>query len=282
MAPGSSGRSARVAGLSPFAPYLQSVRRTLIDRRDFLRCGLGMLATPLVGGAPSPPGALGTQNNRLTARPRTPTVTPKPGLTALGLDGDRDGLLYVPTSYTPDTAVPLFVALHGAGGKGASWQGYPDRAEAKGIVLLAPDSRSRTWDAIMAGTFGPDVRFLDDALRYTFRRCRIDPRRIALGGFSDGASYALSLGAANGDLFSHLVAFSPGFYGPGGRVVGRPRVYVSHGTQDVVLPFTTTRDRIIPTLRNAGYDVTFREFDGGHGVPPEISDGAMVWFTQGQ
>lgn len=30
-------------------------------------------------------------------------------------------------------------------------------------------------------------------------------------GFSDGASYALSLGLPNGNLFSHIVAFSPGF-----------------------------------------------------------------------
>ncbi len=30
-------------------------------------------------------------------------------------------------------------------------------------------------------------------------------------GFSDGASYALSLGVPNGDLFTHIVAFSPGF-----------------------------------------------------------------------
>lgn len=30
-------------------------------------------------------------------------------------------------------------------------------------------------------------------------------------GFSDGASYALSLGQPNADVFSHIIAFSPGF-----------------------------------------------------------------------
>jgi phospholipase/carboxylesterase len=34
---------------------------------------------------------------------------------------------------------------------------------------------------------------------------------VALGGFSDGASYALSLDLTNGDLFASLIAFSPGF-----------------------------------------------------------------------
>src|SRR3712207_7974813 len=50
-------------------------------------------------------------------------------------------------------------------------------------------------------------------------------------GFSDGASYALSLGIPNGDLFTHLVAFSPGFAAPDGQR-GHPRVFVGHGVDD--------------------------------------------------
>lgn len=38
----------------------------------------------------------------------------------------------------------------------------------------------------------------------------IDPAHVAIGGFSDGASCALSLGLVNGDLFTHVMAFSPG------------------------------------------------------------------------
>jgi predicted esterase len=77
------------------------------------------------------------------------------------------------------------------------------------------------------------------------------------------------------------VAYSPGFYAPAAPVVGQPAVYVSHGTQDDVLPFANTRDGIVPALQKAGLDVTFREFEGGHEVPSEISDAALDWFTQG-
>ena len=42
----------------------------------------------------------------------------------------------------------------------------------------------------------------------------VDRQRVCASGFSDGASYALSLGAANGDLFTHIAAFSPGFMRP--------------------------------------------------------------------
>ena len=99
-----------------------------------------------------------------------------------------------------------------------------------------------------------------------------------LGGFSDGASYALSLGVSNGDLFSHLIAFSPGFVERSDPIVGKPRIYVSHGTNDGILSVTTTRNAIVPFLRNEDYEVTFEEFDGGHEVPAEISESALDWF----
>jgi phospholipase/carboxylesterase len=146
------------------------------------------------------------------------------------------------------------------------------------MVLLAPDSRSTTWDLMGVG-FGPDVVFLDQALRQTFQRCRIDPERIALGGFSDGASYALSLGLSNGDLFSHLVAYSPGFLSVSGQPVGKPRIFVSHGTDDTILPVTTSRDVIVPTLRGSGYKVRYEEFLGGHEVTIGVSNLALNWFV---
>jgi phospholipase/carboxylesterase len=251
-----------------------------MDRRRFVALGLGALAAPaLVSCGPTPPPeGPGLPETRLTARPGEPTEAPRLGLSSLGLGSGRDGLLYVPTTYA-GTPLPLFVALHGAGGSAKFWQGsYPTRAESRGFVLLAPDSRYSTWDMFAVGYPGADVRFLDEALQYTFARCRIDPARVLLGGFSDGASYALSLGVHNGDLFTHLVGYSPGIYGPPGAVVGQPRVWISHGTQDTVLPFVNTRDQIVPALIGENLDVTFQEFDGGHEVPAAISESALDWF----
>lgn len=249
--------------------------RADLSRRTFLACGLGALAAPWLAGCERPPSGV-SGNPRLTARPGSPTTVPAMGLSELSLDDGRDGLLYVPQSYSADTPAPLFVGLHGAGGAGEGWESYYARAEARGMILLAPDSRASTWDLVLGG-FGPDVAFLDRALRHTFDRCRIDPVRIALAGFSDGASYALSLGISNGDLFSHLVAYSPGFL-RSLDPVGRPPAFVSHGTQDDVLPVTTTRNVIVPTLRDAGHEVTYQEFDGGHAVPAAISEAALDWF----
>ena len=146
------------------------------------------------------------------------------------------------------------------------------------MMLLTPDSRAISWDIVSTGRYGPDVEFIDLALRHTFDRCLIDPQRIALGGFSDGASYALSLGVSNGDLLSHLVAYSPGFLEAINPIVGKPRVYVSHGTADTILSVRLSRDTIVPRLRDEGYEVTYNEFDGGHELPSEISEAALDWF----
>jgi len=143
--------------------------QTMPSRRTFLRTTLGALLAPgLMACAPSVVEPV--VGARLTARPGSPTRTPTKGVvTPLGIDTFRDGYLYVPTSYSPDTPMPLFVALHGAGGDGQSWASYPDRAEAHGMIVLAPDSRSSTWDLVYGG-FGPDVQFLNQALRLTFQR----------------------------------------------------------------------------------------------------------------
>ncbi len=186
-------------------------------------------------------------------------------------------MIYVPPSYRPDRPAPLLVMLHGAGAHGGDVLRPLTRlADDAGLILLAPDSRGPTWDVILGG-YGPDVAFIDRALGQTFARYAIDPARLAAGGFSDGASYALSLGLTNGDLFTHVVAFSPGFMAPAGER-DAPRVFVSHGTGDAVLPIDRCSRRIVPALERAGYAVRYREFAGGHAVPPAIAREAVGWF----
>jgi len=123
------------------------------------------------------------------------------------------------------------------------------------------------------------LALIDRALEQTFSRYAVAPERVVVGGSSDGASYALSLGITNGDFFTHVIAFSPGFIASAGQM-GSPRVFVSHGTRDGVLPIGRCSRKIIPQLEHAGYDVLYREFDGGHTISPEIALEAVGWFTQ--
>jgi phospholipase/carboxylesterase len=248
-------------------------------RRDFLAMGGGAIASACAANtmAVSPDAAMG----RLRARPGVPTSASPvtPGEHALELSSGRDGLLIVPRERPPQA--PLVVLLHGATG---SARGVTSRLAASALadrfqaVVLAPESRGRTWDAI-GGAFGRDVAFLDTALAHTFERVGVDATRVAIGGFSDGASYALSLGLINGDLFTHVMAFSPGFVVEGG-VHGKPRIFLSHGTHDEILPIDRTSRRLVPALRSAGYAVDYREFDGPHTVPASMAEAAFEWLGE--
>lgn len=250
----------------------------VVTRRQFLAlaAGTGSIACATkLNGRPSPEPA------RLRARPGAPPAqVMAPGEHPLALATGRDGLLYVPTGLASDARAPLVVMLHGATG---SARGVTTRvrafelAEQFKVVVLAPDSRGATWDAIRTG-FGPDVTFVDAALEQTFSRVAVNPARVALGGFSDGASYALSLGLANGDLFTHILAFSPGFVVPL-RAHGRPAIFVSHGTEDKILPIDSTSRRLVPALKDAGYAVRYQEFTGPHTVPASIARDAFEWMS---
>ncbi|WP_205754636.1 alpha/beta hydrolase [Pseudarthrobacter sp. NamB4] len=142
--------------------------------------------------------------------------------------------------------------------------------------MAAPSSRGSTWDGIR-GAFGPDVDVINRALERIFQLVSVDLNRVAIGGFSDGASYALGLGLANGNLFSDVVAFSPGFI-PLAPKAGKPRVFVSHGDGDSVLPIDRTSRRLVPSLVRDGYEVTYREFAGPHTVPGPVVQEAVAWL----
>ena len=250
----------------------------LYTRREVLSLAGASIASALVASVSACGAREELARARLVARPQVPTLpAPPAGLSRLALGATRDGWLYVPTSYA-GAASQILVLLHGAGGSGSNWPSFHARAESRGLILLMPDSRSTTWDLIQ-GKPGPDIEFLDDALEATFARCNIDRARVAVGGFSDGASYALHVGLAHGDLFSHIVAYSPGFLVYPSPAVGKPRVFDSHGTEDRILPIASSRDRIVPALRNRGYRVTFREFAGGHTIPTEIAEQSLDWLA---
>ena len=230
------------------------------------------------------PAGLDSQEEsaRLQARVGAPTLEPRIGLSALALRvPGGDGFLYVPESYSSDQPVPLIVGIHGAGGEAGNWAGWYQLAEERGFVLLAIDSRERTWDRIALGYFGPDVDFLDQALGHVFDRVAIDPARVALVGYSDGASWALSLGLHNGDLFRQVVGLAPGFLDIPGPVNGQPDVWIAHGTADPILAVGNTRGRIVPTIRALGLDVTYHEFEGGHQIPAEVALAGVDWLMGG-
>jgi phospholipase/carboxylesterase len=213
----------------------------------------------------------------LDSRPAGPPSEPPlpPGRHELELGSGATAVLAVPRGDIGP--LPLLVFCHGAGGNAAGALGLVERPAADaGVLVLATTSVAATWDLIAGGP-GRDVAVLDAALGETFARAAVST--VAVGGFSDGASYALSVGLANGDLVDAVLAFSPGFVTAPARQ-GSPRVRISHGTQDRVLPVERCGRRLARQLERDGYAVTYEEFPGGHVVPPGQVSAALAWWLE--
>lgn len=218
---------------------------------------------------------------RMTARPAERVRgAPPTGVLPLVPGSPGDGWLVVPAGYAPARPARLVLSLRGAGGEArAALRFFRDDVDAGNLILIAPEARDRTWDPALGGT-GEDAAFIDRALRRVFAHYAVDPRDVAVAGFSDGGSFALTLGLTNGDLFGSVIAFSPGFMDVR-SAVGTPGVFVSHGTSDDTLPIERTSEPMVAQMRDAGYDVTFRTFAGEHGVPEPIAAEALRWFLDG-
>lgn len=200
-----------------------------------------------------------------------------PGRHHLGLSAERDAVLFVPGGLDAAAPLPLWVFFHGAGG-------FPEKvlpfieahAEQHKFLVLAPHSQFVTWDIVIGG-HGPDLERIQQALRLVAGHYRIDLSRLAFAGFSDGASYALSTGITNGDLASHVIAFSGGFMNVFSQD-GAPRVFIAHGLVDEQLPIATSGRANAASLQAAGYEVRYVEFDGLHIISPPIVAQAVDFY----
>ena len=225
-----------------------------------------------------------------------PALSASPPATPLASSDTRSGVLSLAGgayAYLPKgrggAPSPVLVALHGAGGQASQvLESFRQQADANGIVLLIPQSAKGTWDMIedlksrlglelnVQPRYGKDLKALDTALADLFARVAVDPARVGIMGFSDGATYALSVGTANPQLFKRIIAFSPG---PAflGKSASDQYVFISHGENDRVLPFATARGHV-SKLRVKKVPVEFERFDGGHEVPKAIKEKAMAFF----
>lgn len=189
------------------------------------------------------------------------------------------GVIYRPANLPPGPR-PLLVLLHGHSHDHVQFIRMVEPwADHCGGIIFAPRASRITWDIIANARtleksrsaprnaprkFGVDAARVDGELKSLFATAPIDPNKVALMGFSDGASYALSLGLANPALFKWVIALSPGFALWPDQVALSQHVFIAHGHQDQRLSFENTRDGIVAPLKAAKVAVEFREFDGDH------------------
>ena len=131
--------------------------------------------------------------------------------------------VYVPSSYSAGTAVPMYVMLHGCTQNASSFAtstGMNKFAEEKGFIVLYVQQSSSNNQNCCFNWFEPgdmarnsgEPKDIYNIVKKVMSTYTIDENRIFAAGFSAGAYMASVLGATYPDLYSGIVVNSGGPY----------------------------------------------------------------------
>jgi phospholipase/carboxylesterase len=254
-------RFARVQeGLYPLAPVLEPISRWFLEPA---RRGDDALVTRLRDGTlredDSQIGVLHSKNARDT----------------------RGGFsLYVPETWDGRSAMPLVTALHGGHGHGRDflWS-WLREARARGVMIVSPTSRDRTWSLMGEDVDAPALR---EILAFAFERYPVDRNRVLLTGMSDGATYTFLAGLQDLMPFTHLApacgVLHPLLLGEGLERARDRSIYLVHGALDWMFPVATARIAR-DALEAAGARLVYREIaDLSHTYPRDENPKILEWL----
>ncbi len=113
----------------------------------------------------------------------------------------RGYVLYVPDSYKPAVAAPLVISLHGAWlypGMQKRLTGWNDLADRNGIIVVYPRASGfpRVWRLKPGPELDTEQAFFADLIDEISSRYNIDPARIYVNGYSNGAAMTFMLSCA--------------------------------------------------------------------------------------
>ena len=200
--------------------------------------------------------------------------------------GSSRAVLLTPSVIDSQRSYPLITVFHGAGRQDEMLvKACRDQPDSRQALFLIPRSVEPTWDLIAGGGGQPDLEFLEYAWDLVYRRYPIDPGRQVLMGYSDGASYALSLALSNPGFFDAGLCWAAGFASMDRNAVGaqdkRTRFYLEYGTADPLFPFDQIALPMRKNLERAGYRVRFSVDEGGRHWPSGAFQGeALDWYFE--
>jgi polyhydroxybutyrate depolymerase len=128
--------------------------------------------------------------------------------------GGRSYLVNVPAGLT-GPQVPLLLSLHGFGSTGAQvelFTGWTPFAAAHGFIVAYPQARPSQygggWDPYSANS--ADVGFLRDVVADISSTWCVDPRRVHVDGWSNGAVMSQRMACAAADTFASATSYGGG------------------------------------------------------------------------
>ena len=171
-------------------------------------------------------------------------------------DRDRTFLFVTPKGFKPGKPLPIVFFFHGAGGtaeQAARTYGWVEKADAENFFAAFPQGLPVRPDAPASFILNPhvwrdqraglpvsgvnDVHFFEELLDKLQTALPIDPRRVYVTGFSNGAGLTFTLGAHFPDRIAAIAPISSQSFARVETLARPLPVYYLTGTADPLIPY---------------------------------------------
>ncbi|MES3516586.1 MAG: dienelactone hydrolase family protein [Natronomonas sp.] len=211
-------------------------------------------------------------------------------------ESDELSLYHVSRPGSVDSNAPAVVVIHGRGADERDLLPIADRLpeEIHVLSVRAPNAMGPgyTWyDLDLSGgglhasqpdaeDFRESLDLLHAFVEEATEAYDLDPERIGLLGFSQGAITSLSALLERPEAYRWVVALhgylADSHEGQAAAADGKP-VFVGCGTADEVIP-ARRAERAAETLENGGAAVRFERYRTGHGTTPAEVEDLVAWI----
>ncbi|MBN2197238.1 MAG: Ricin and poly(3-hydroxybutyrate) depolymerase fusion [Polyangiaceae bacterium] len=226
---------------------------------------------------------------------------------SLDVDGtERTYYVELPSDYSSSTQYPVIFQFHPWGGSAdQAMTMYQLKSKIPDAIYVTPQGlQAGGAGAGWANTNGEDIAFTKAMLADIQSKYCVDTSRIFSTGFSYGGMMSFAIGCEMGDVFRAIAPMSGSLYSDFNcQGTGHPiAMWGSHGISDDVVPIEDGRaalDKILkqnhcgsdttpvepsPCVKyegcDPGYEVTWCEWDGPHGMPSFGSSAVAEFFMQ--
>lgn len=175
----------------------------------------------------------------------------------------------IPRDFDPKKAYPLYVDLHGNGGRP-----LPTKSAARQDDYF----QIRPWGRGDISYFGLGEVDVLESMKHVLTWYPIDPDRICLGGHSMGGNATWDLGSKHANLFACLTPKAGRSGDDDYENFRHLPALVQHGAKDFSQPVDFGR-YTVSRLRQLGFSVIYKEFpEDGHGIrnPYPVEE----WFVK--
>jgi len=208
-----------------------------------------------------------------------------------------------PKDYDASKSYPLLVGMHGMGGNAEGFISHYDKLEDPQVIYVAPEGQyplsmnvgpewyRRSWALTNVGkqALRTSDKLVSEYVMKTIKQVSQDHKvsDVYLMGFSQGAVYAYTIGLQNNDIIKGVIGFS-GYVmdtDEGHSILSMAdieqgkglRLYIAHGIDDAAIKVDKARE-IKAMFESKGYDLTYVEFEGHHGIKADVFNDAVKWM----